>query len=293
MDHFSNSPPGSSSSYAAAILKDERTLGTRLTTSFFIRSRHPLPSDQTPKVWRSRRKSLSLLPIFFISQVPLTVLTILTAGFWRAAARTMCVDKDVMYVRTTSSVVPENAAEISVVQRTAAIARPVGDVVSESAARIMSAGRNVTIGAVEKTAPIARTVLNAILVNVARIINVTRNVPTAAVEKIAIFALIVRSVTLVNAVKIATVLRNAQMVDVEKTATLALPVCNVTLESAVKMAIAERNAQMAAVEKTATPAHPVRSAILMSVATRITPVGPSVLIPASLGQQLQGLLSPV
>ena len=139
MDHFSNSPPGSSSSYAAAILKDGRTLGTRLTTSFFIPSRHPLPSNQTPKVWRSRRKSLSLLPIFFISQVPLTALTILTAGFWRAAARTMCVDKDVMYVRTISSVVPENAAEISVVQRTAAIARPVGDVVSESAARIMSA----------------------------------------------------------------------------------------------------------------------------------------------------------
>ena len=139
MDHSSNSPPGSSSFYAAAILKDERTLGTRLTTSFFIPSRHPLPSDQTPKVWRSRRKSLSLLPIFFISQVPFTALTILTAGFWRAAAGIMCVDKDVMYVRTISSVVPENAAEISVVQRTAAIARPVGDVVSESAARIMSA----------------------------------------------------------------------------------------------------------------------------------------------------------
>ena len=139
MDHSSNSPPGSSGFCPAAILKDERTLGTRLTTSFFIPSRHPLPSDQTPKVWRSRRKSLSLLPIFFISQVPLTALTILTAGFWRAAAGIMCVDKDVIYVRTISSVVPENAAEISVVQRTAAIARPVGDVVSESAARIMPA----------------------------------------------------------------------------------------------------------------------------------------------------------
>ena len=142
MDHSSNSPPGSSSFYAAAILKDERTLGTRLTTSFFIPSRHPLPSNETPKAWRSRRKSLSLLPIFFISQVPLTAFTILTAGSSRTAARTMCVDKNALHVRSISSVVPENAAEISVVpQRTAAIARPVCNAISESAARIMSAGR--------------------------------------------------------------------------------------------------------------------------------------------------------
>ena len=247
----------------------------------------------TLKVWRSRRKSLSLLRIFFISQVPLTALTILTAGSSRAAARTMCVDEHAVNVPSISSVVPENAAEILVVQRTAAIARPVFNAISESAARIMSAGRraqmvdvektaliartvlnvtfwnaarmvnvrgNVTIGAVEKTAPIARTVLSVILVNVARMVNVTRNVTTVAVEKTAIFARTVRSATLVNAVKIATVLRNAQMVDVEKTATLA---------------------------------HLVRSAILASVVTQITPVNSSVLIPASLGQQLQGLLSPV
>ena len=50
---------------------------------------------------------------------------------------------------------------------------------------------------------------------------------------------------------------------------------------------------MVDVEKTATLARPVRSAILMSVVTQITPVNSSVLIPASLGQQQQGLLSPV
>ena len=142
MDHSSNSTPGSSSFYAAAILKDERILGTRLTTSFFIPSRHPLPSNQKPKVWRSRRKSLSLLPIFFIWQVPLTALTNMTAGSSRAAARTMCAGKNAPHVRSISSVVPENAAEILVVQRTAAIARPVGNVVTASAARIMSAGRS-------------------------------------------------------------------------------------------------------------------------------------------------------
>ena len=142
MEHSSNSPTGPSSFYAAAILKDERTLGTRLTTSFVIPSRHPLPSKQTPKVWRSRRKSLSLLPIFFISQVPLTALTNLTASSSRAAAWTMCVDEHAVYVRSISNVVPENAAEVSVVKKTAAIARPVGNVATESATRIMSAGRS-------------------------------------------------------------------------------------------------------------------------------------------------------
>ena len=110
-----------------------------------------LPSDQTLKEWRSRRKSLSLLPIFFIWQVPLPALTNLTAGFSRAAARKMCVGKNALDVRSISSVVLENAAEILVVpQRTAAIARPVGSVISESAARIMSAGRRAQTVDVEK-----------------------------------------------------------------------------------------------------------------------------------------------
>ena len=73
--------------------------------------------------------------------MPPTALTNLTAGLSRAAARTMCVDKNALDVRSISSVVLESAAEILVVQTTAAIARPVCNVVSESAARIMSAER--------------------------------------------------------------------------------------------------------------------------------------------------------